>query len=710
MNGRGSPRPRNLNGAAIFLCASLIAITVMATPSSAQNGDTSNAATWYQRAWEAQWRVSNDEWFALDVFRAQGGRPSDEVRAVLRKVAPLLDDARRATNQGFADFGVLPGDPEGHRVEHTSKLRSIIRWIDADVKARIADGDAMGAASQIASMYRMIAHSGDGRTMLSSLIAASMSRFPEAALDFALEDRALGAAELTTVLRAMESLDERDPFQAVNALAWEQAELEQLMDHAQRPEAEGGVLALLDRIGYPPAMVAGMERMTEPQLIAEVAAYHDLLGRFITIHESDDPAWAAQEVERLKSQAANGDLGPLCAAAVPMLARFHESVTTLHQMLDARESLLRGLIEGEVDGLDLANAAVFYRRGIALLESIDSPWQEVLQRLRTHSGAEAPAEEVAALQTERRTIDAAIVEFTHGSLIRRCDFSTRRIDEEHFIPEYAPGMNRALGVLLVRAESLADLDRRDEALAHLSVCFRVIHHLGSDGLTLSAVESHDAFVSCAAAARRVLALPGGEGAGDLTSDRLAELAAAIRRTGPRDPFGYEAALRPINDKTERYLLGCIAYAFDEWREDAVMSAGHAAAAARGREWLGALAPAQRWYVFGLIMLSDVSDRAVVPRIRRRAERYLRPSIDTIVDLAEMDAPLLREVSGSGRFERLAVPPMEELLDISLRRLRAGTDQRNGAELAEALTAVGRSLPPRGDRLDQASSGGSKEDP
>lgn len=705
MHRNGSPNHHRMMRISI---AALTALLWCSTFAAAQDGDTSNAATWYQRAWEAQWRVSNDEWFALDVFRAQGGRPSDEVRAVLRKVAPLLDDARRATNQGFADFGVLPGDPEGHRVEHTSKLRGIIRWIDADVKAKIADGDTTGAASQIASMYRMIAHSGDGRTMLSSLIAASMSRFPAAALDFALEDRALGAAELTTVLRAMEALDERDPFQAVNALAWEQAELEQLMDHAQRPEAEGGVLALLDRIGYPPAMVAGMERMTEPQLIAEVAAYHDLLGRFITIHESDDPAWAAQEVERLKSAAANGDLGPLCTAAVPILARMHESVTTLHQMLDARKSLLRGLIEGEVDGLDLANAAVFYRRGIALLESIDSPWQEVLQRLRADSPTEALAEENVAHRAERRTIDAAIGEFTHGSLIRRCDFSTRRIDEEHFIPEYAPGMNRALGVLLVRAEALADRDRRDEALALLSVCFRVIHHLGSDGLTLSAVESHDAFVSCCAAAGRLIAPP--EGAGDLTSDRLAELAAAIRRTGPRDPFGYEAAMRQIDDKTERYLLGCIAYAFDEWREDAVMSAEHAAAAARGREWLGALAPAQRWYVFGLIMLGDVSDRAVVPRIRRRAERYLRPSIGTIIDLAEMDAPLLREVSGSGHFERLAVPPIEELLDISLRRSRAGMDQRNGAELAEALTAVGRPLPPRGDQLDQAPSGGSKENP
>lgn len=665
-----------------------------AAAANAQNQDTSNAATWYQRAWEKQWRISNEEWFMLDAFRTHGGRPSEEVRAVLRKITPLLDDARRATNLGFADFSVLPGSPEGDRIEHTSKLRSIIRWIDADVKAKIADGDTMGAASQMASMYRLIAQAGDGRTMMSSLISAAMINTVESTLDFAHEDRALGQAELATVLGAMEALDQRDPFQVVNNIAWEQAELRQLMEQAQQPGAVDGVRSLLERIGYPPAMMAGMEQMTEPQLAGEVSAYHDLLGQFITIHESDDPQWAAQEVERLKAAAADGELGPLCTAAVPVMVRFYEARVGLQAKLDARKAQLKGLLQGEVDELELANAAAYYRRGIVLLHSIKAPWEEVMARRRAPGQIKPDSPEARLSEEERRVIDAAIAEFTQGSLIRRCDFSTRRMDEEHFIPDYAPGMHLAFLVLLADAMTFDETGREDEALTQLATCFRVVNHLGADGLLLSAVEAHDAFVNARRVAEHLIESAGSDdGAKSLDPERLAELAAAIRRTGPRDSFGYEAAIRQINDKTERYLLGRIAFEFDEWREDAVISPEHAAAAKRGREWLQPLGPAARWYLFGLIMLNDEPDMATGRRVRSRAERYNRPTIATIIDLAEIDAEAFPKICRTGRFEELTLPPVNDLLDVSARRERACLDQREGAQFAESIMAIGRALTP-----------------
>jgi len=688
---------KQYTGSSHSLATCLIAAVGMVLPSilaHAQNQDTSNAATWYQRAWERQSLITNEEWFVVDVFRAQGGKPSEEVRAVLRKMSPLLDDARRATSMGFADFSVLPGTADGDRVEHTSKLRGIIRWIDADVKAKIADGDTMGAASQMASMYRLIAHAGDGRTMISSLISGAMINTVESTLEFAHEDRALGQAELATILRAMEALDQRDPFQVVNNIAWEQAELRQLMEHAERPGTEDGVLALLERIGYPPAMMAGMEQMTEPQLAGEVSAYHDLLGQVITIHESDDPQWAAQEVERLKAAAADGELGPLCTAAVPVMVRMYESRAHWQAILDGRKAQLKGLLQGEVDELELANAAAYYRRGIVLLHSIEAPWEDVLARLRAPARIEPDSPEARLYEEERRVIDGAIAEFTQGSLIRRCDFSTRRMDEEHFIPDYAPGMHLAFLVLLAEAMTLDETGRADEALAHLATCFRVVNHLGADGLLLSAVESHDAFVNARRIAEHVIESAGSDdGAKSLDPERLAELAAAIRRTGPRDPFGYDAAIRQINDKTERYLLGRIAFEFDEWREDAVVSPEHAAAAKRAREWLQGLGPAARWYLFGLFMLNDDPDMATDRRIRSRAERYSRRTIATIIDLAEIDAEALPKVCRTGRFEELTLPPVEQLLDVSARHERARLDQREGAQFAESITAIGRSLTP-----------------
>ncbi|MCL4196872.1 MAG: hypothetical protein KJZ69_05200 [Phycisphaerales bacterium] len=670
------------------------AVTLSTGIAHAQHGDTSNAATWYQRAWEQQWRITNEEWFALDAFRTQGGKPSEEVRAVLRKIVPLLDDARRATKLGFADFSVLPGDPEGHRVEHTSKLRSIIRWIDADVKAKIADGDTMGAASQMASMYRLIAHAGDGRTMVSSLISAAMINTVESTLDFAMEDRALGQAELATVLGAMEALDQRDPFQVVNGIAWEQAALQQLMQEYQQSGVDPSVEGLLKLTGFTPEGVSGIEDFSPAQMLQEVTAYHDLLGQFITIHESDDPQWAAQEIERLKAAAANGELGPLCTAAVPMMTRVYEARVHWQAILDGRKAQLKGLLQGEVDELDLANAAAYYRRGIALLHSIEAPWEEVMVRLRAPEQIEPDTPEANLYEEERRLIDAALAQFTQGSLIRRCDFSTRRMDEEHFIPDYAPGMHLGFLVLLAEAMTLEETGRDDEALAHLATCFRVVHHLGSDGLLLSAVEAQEAFVNARRIAEHLIdSENAGEGAKALDPERLAELAAAIRRTGPRDPFGYQAAMQQINDKTDRYLLGRIAFEFDEWQEDAVVSPAHAAAAKRAREWLQGLGPAERWYLFGLIMLNDEPDMATNKRVRSRAERYGRLTIAAITDLAEIDAQTLPRVCRTGRFEDLTLPPVEQLLDVSARQERARLDQREGAKFAESITAIGRSLMP-----------------
>lgn len=650
----------------------IIALLVTARFARAQPGDTNNAATWYQRAWEEQWHITADEAMAIEDYRSHGGKPSPEVREAMRKLAPMLADVRRATNLGFADFDVLPGTPEGERVNQSSKLCGFIKYMDADVKMRIADGDPVGAATQAASMYKLMSHAGDEHTLTSSFFSAWMDKVAETSLDHAMESNAFGPAELATVLNAMQSVDPRDPFQFVNGLTWQQMEVEQLVDDAQQPGAQGGALEVLKQIGFPPEWVPGLADLSEAEMYSQITAYHDLLGTFVKIEDSNDPQWVAQQIEQLQAQADKGELGPVCASALATLMRAHEGNVEFKATLEAREVQLTKLTQGKIDPDDLANAAVLYREGIERLDSLDPAWSAAIKAVLESD--EAPSAEVlgSLKDADRAAVDQAIELFTKASLMRRCDFSTRRLDDELFIPVYSDGMRRGFALLGIETARLDAAGQHDDALAQLATCFRMVGHLGGDGLILSAMDSQDGF----AMARHAAA-------------RLAELAAAVRRTGPRDPFGYVAASRMIDEKSALHLQWLISRAFGEWQSDAQISPEHKAANERATKWIATLDAACKWYVYGLESLNEDWLVDVKDRLRSRAQSYARPVISSILDLAEIDAPVLYKQCKTQQLGTLAIPSANELLKLSDCMAHAAADQREGIRLAESLTELSR---------------------
>lgn len=678
-------------GRSVGSISSLVMILMTASLAVAQDGDTSNAATWYERAYGRLQQFTREEDNAIEIYRAQGGIPSDEVRELMRRGSSILDDLRRGNNQAYCDFDALIARGPENNAAYNNRFRQLVRWVDADVKARIAAGDSMGAAQQVASVFQFVQHAGDRRVSISASVSASMMMFADEMLKYAVDENALGPAESAAILQAMAPLDALDPFQAADALAGDQALLLDRLAHYQQSGVEPSADGLLEVTGYEREWVPGIDSLNPDQMLEEIHAYHDLLGRFAAIYQSADPQWAATEFERLKAAAENGSLGPFCSVAVENLSNMYVGITRYESVLDVRRTQLKGLIQGDA-AIEMANAAAFYRRGIEHLDSVRAPWPEILERLREPDSSDAGELTDNAWLAARRKIDQAIDEFTGGSRIRRCDFSVRRLDEEFFIPEYGPGMQLALAIIFAEAMNLERTGRYDDALAQLATGFRVIGHLGTDGLVISALESQDAYRIAVHLVEDILAKAAADESGEaqtISSAHLAELAAAIRRTGPRDPFGYEAAMTRINAKTDAYLRGQIVAAFQKWRPDAISSAEHTAADQKATAWLQARAPAERWYAYGMIVLNAEWDAGLEARLRQRADRYAKTQIASILVMAIADASVLKRACRVGRFDDLTVPKIEQWLHLSEHMEKAHADERAGARLAQSLTEMAR---------------------
>ncbi|GEM_PF-3257114 len=677
-----------------FLLGQLLLIatlSLIAPAAFAQEGDTNNATTWYERALEKRNQITSEDLRIMYRYSEQAGPPSAEVRELMRRLAPMLSDIRRGSNLGFADFAPQLAS-NGFRVEQTGTLFNFLPFIDADIKMKLADGDSVGAASQIASMYRMMSHAGDGHTVYSSNMAAGMNHYTEAALDMAMEDNALGPAEMAMVLDAMHALDPKDPFQFVNGLAWQQTETERLVKQARQPDSKVTALDVIRAIGTPINTSTGLKDLDEQERFGAIDTFDNLLGQFIKIESSDDPKWAEQEIDRLKAELDDGKYLPFVADALRSLLKSHAGVQHGKEVLEAREAQLTKLAQGQIDPDQLANAAAYYRRGIAHLGSLDPAWNKAIESLLGTS--EAPAETLAALENaNREAADLAIGEFTRGSLIRRCDFSTRRVEEEMFIPTYADGMRRGFALLGLEALRLDAAGKPDDAFAQLATCFRMVGHLGGDGLILSAMESQDGFALAQKIVQRLVDETNApvEGAGKAKPDpaRLAELAAAIRRTGPRDPFGFGSAVNGIGKVTEERLHDMIVRGNPGFDPYASMSPQQKAAIDRTTKWLDAMDAAQRWYVYGLVMLNNSWDKGMHDRLQTGAASYTRPVMASILDVAEIDARALGQHCTDEGLSSIRLPDVDAWLDLKRRAARAAANQRDGMQLAQSLTEMSR---------------------
>jgi hypothetical protein len=128
--------------------------------------------------------------------------------------------------------------------------------------------------------------------------------------------------------------------------------------------------------------------------------------------------------------------------------------------------------------------------------------------------------------------------FSEAATIERCDFSAVRRDEighhhaAHLVPDYVVGVWEGLELYHARATARVFAGETDAAADDLSVCIKMIRHIGGDSVIASAVCGHAGFRRTVELCEDLLKRR------DVSRDCESRLAEAYKLLSPADPFGY----------------------------------------------------------------------------------------------------------------------------------------------------------------------------
>jgi len=514
----------------------IIMLLAVAPPAIAQHEeDAGNAATWYRRAYARLDGITPEQWDLIGEYKRTGGTPSPEVRAILQRAQPAMADLQRAANQSFSDFGIDYSKGVYTEMFHLSGIRTLARIAAADATMRIADGDGAGAASEIASLCHMVNDVSGDHVLISSLVSTGVFALSDSLFDAGYQAGAFSDAQSAMLLSAVQSLDPHDPFGAVDAMVGEQLMTMQTMRNVVAAGDQAAFDEFAALYGFTDVQKGGLGGMDAQVIQTEMDAYSKVMDQYVTAFAMEDAEAAKTEMARLDAACANGEFGVMAQILAPAFGRCYSSMDKGRQMLHERLNGLEKLVVGEVNAGDLANAAVWYRRGIENLDAIDETWRQAIAPVDPTQPLSS--ESLRAFEAGHGSAAAAIRQFVDGSKIRHCDFSNKRDEEgrESFVPLYAAGMRdafRLLALAALRCEAAGD---QAEATRLLGAMFRMVAHLAGDRLLVSSLVAREGFLLAAQVGQ---SLDSRQALDDITQP---ELSAAIRRCGSGDPFGFIAA-------------------------------------------------------------------------------------------------------------------------------------------------------------------------
>lgn len=523
-----------------------ITFCVLLLASAALAQDRHNASTWYQRAFESYENITEAERELIeDYARHPEQPPSPGVRRVLRKASEVFRYMRRGSDQEFNDF-----DLDYHQgfeliLPHLSQFRSIARLMQADALVRLHDGDTLGAADRLASIYRISGHSGSDRILISSLVGNAIFRGADSTVQMALDRAAFGPAESAKLLRAVNGFDESDPFNHLEAVMGEQ---EIAVDWLQRKfgdEAERLRMAESEEwLTNDEADALLLGAMTNEEFALSLDQYDRAMDRVVEAFALEDHDAARAALKQMEQEAADGELGFLAQILMPALSRVLDNKIESKEMIDDRVDVLSKLLSGEIEPEAEANAALFYLRGIELLERMEPDRYALLREFD-----DAPDRPISGPLAETLVSEATIIDlFREGSLKRRCDFSLYRSSRGlMLIPGYAAGLRDAFRLLHADALRLIREGDTTAAIDRLAICFRVIGHLSGDEMLIMPLISHSAFLRTHAQAKLALSH---KASGEKQRSTLLD---AIEHISRKDPFGYIGAVLHLRKQLTNVL-------------------------------------------------------------------------------------------------------------------------------------------------------------
>ena len=530
------------------ICRITFCVLLVAGVALAQ--DRNNASTWYRRAFEAYENITEaDREIIVDYTRNPEGAPSPGVRRVLRKASEIFRHMRRGSEQEYSDWDLDYQQGFELILPHLSQFRGIARLMQADALARLHEGDTLGAADRLASLYRISRHTGSDRILISSLVGNAIFRGADSTVQIALDRADIGPAESAKLLRAINGFDESDPFDHLEAVMGEQ---EIAVDWLQRKfgdETERLRMAESEEwLTNDEADALRLGAMTNEEFALSLDQYGRAMDRVVEAFAMEDEDAARAALKQLEEETIRGELGFLAQILMPTLSRVLENKIESKKMIDARAEMLSKLLSGEIEPKAEANAALFYLRGIELFQEMDPERYSLLREFDDDPDRPISETLMETLNGSSKIIDL----FREGSLKRRCDFSRFRSSRDLLlIPDYAPGLRDVFRLLHADALRLIRKGDMPEACDRLTISFRVIGHLSGDEMLIMPLISHGTFLRSHSQAKMVITHGS---SGEIERRTLLD---AIEHISRKDPFGYIGAVLHLRKQLASVL----------WRRD-----------------------------------------------------------------------------------------------------------------------------------------------
>ncbi len=525
-----------------FLATIAVAAVTVASPAIAQQDDPDNAATWYQQAMEQMASLSPETLNLVTAYDFSQA-PTPQLREAIAQAMPVLELFDQGTRRQVADFGLDYSQGLELTLPHLSKLRQIARAANTAAMLHLHDGDPAGAAALMGPMYRASAHFGHDETLISTLVGQAVFALSDKAVQHAVDRAQFTNSEAATLLRDVEAMaTAADPFNMIGAMEREGDMITGwLSTMRDDPEERRRVTDLIGEDGNNDWLeeVIAMPADEFDQAVTQLAHVMD---RAVDILAIADPERDKAEMAILEAEIEAGEHGPLMELA-PAMGKLLERKLHVEEMLAQRVESLRTLASGEVDPIDLANAAVWYLRAFEKIEAQEPPDLQLLRNFK--AGADREPAEIsdelnARLGQWREIIDL----LREASAIPRCDFSIVTTHFTALAPAYAGSMRDALR--LIHADAMRSLDQGETSASaeRLAVGYRMIAHFSSDPYLVCSMLSHRAFLDLHEHLRPLLEA-------GLTDDSVEKLLDALAQLTWSDPLGYIAAQQAALDNLRR---------------------------------------------------------------------------------------------------------------------------------------------------------------
>ncbi len=516
-----------------------------------------NAAKWYQLAIDQYQalRENSPREFELLGNYDETQPVTAELRAALAKVQPILEMTRRGTAEESCNFPLDRSQGIEMLLPHLGQLRGIARVMRADTMVRLGDGDAAGAAANVADLYRMSDHFSGDRIVISSLVGQAVFGLADRTAQYGLDRGVFGEAESKSLLQGLSRLDAHDPFDCLEAVAGEQELAVGWLTEKFASDGGGkGIAEFREMFGGNDATELALMGMDEKAFKGAVEEYDGLMNRMVEIFAMPDAEEAKAAMKEVEAGFETHAYGPLASMLMPALGRVLEMRSKAEKMLADRRATLGALASGKATANDLANAALWYVRGAEMVGKLDGAVLKGIREFAADTSAPMSKEVTAALVSQ--PVKEILDEFREGTKKHRCDFGFTRPEQPWqayvgFIPPYAVGVHDAIRIIhadavrLLRAGTAGE--NQWEAADRLAIAAVVSAHMGEDPMLVSSLISHCNFNKTINLAGTALAN------GMMDESAKPMLFDAVDRMSRKDPFGFIGAVIGTRGEIGKYL-------------------------------------------------------------------------------------------------------------------------------------------------------------